>query len=105
MDVPLEQLAAVSEAIGRGEEAVEEQAWETAREALDAADHELDGLRERWRDLDERGRRTLGTLATPLRTRRDALVARIPAPRVVSEGAPVHDPEQDDDPEPDAPPS
>ncbi|WP_320671261.1 hypothetical protein [Patulibacter defluvii] len=105
MDVPLEELAEVSAAIGRGEEAVEEQAWETAREAVDAADHALELLRDRWRDLDDRGRQTLGALATPLRARRDQLATRIPAPRAVSEGAPVHDPEQDDDPEPGAAPA
>jgi hypothetical protein len=100
MDVPLEQLAAVSEAVGRAEEAAEEQAWTTAREALDDADGRLEDLRDVYRTLGPRERGTLGTLAAPLRARRDGVAARIPKPRAVSEGAPVHDPEQDDEPAP-----
>lgn len=99
MDVPLDQLAAVSEAVGRGEEAVEEQAWTTAREALDDADRLLDELRERYRELGDRERTTLGAIAGPLRQRRDAVAARVPKPRAVSDGSAVHDPEQDADPE------
>ncbi|MFA4930003.1 MAG: hypothetical protein WC558_15915 [Patulibacter sp.] len=99
MDVPLEQLADVSEAIGRGEDAVEEQAWSAAREALDDADRLLDELREVYRDLGQRERTTLGAIAGPLRTRRDAFAVRIPKPKAVSDGAAVHDPEQDADPE------
>lgn len=98
MDVPLEQLAAVSEAVGRGEDAVEEQAWSSAREALDDVDALLDDLREVYRELGQRERATLGAIAGPLRTRRDALATRIPKPKAVSEGAAVHDPEQDDEP-------
>ncbi len=99
MDVPLEQLAAVSEAIGRGEDAVEEQAWSAAREALDDADRRLDDLRGAYREMGPRERATLGAIAGPLRSRRDAFAVRIPRPKAVSDGAAVHDPEQDADPE------
>lgn len=99
MDVPLDQLAAVSEAVGRGEDAVEEQAWTTAREALDDVDRLLDELRDVYRELGERERATLGKIAGPLRQRRDAVAVRVPKPKAVSDGAAVHDPEQDDDPE------
>lgn len=99
MDVPLEQLAAVSEAIGRGEDAVEEQAWSSAREALDDADRLLDDLRDAYREMGARERTTLGAIAGPLRTRRDAFAARIPRPKAVSDGAAVHDPEQEAEPD------
>jgi hypothetical protein len=106
MDVPLQQLAAVSEAVGRAEEAVEEEAWTTARQALDDVDRQLEELREAYRALGARERGTLGAIAGPLRTRRDAAAARVPRPQAVSDGAPVHDPEQDDDEdEPGAPPA
>ncbi len=99
MDVPLEQLAAVSEAVGRGEDAVEEQAWSSARDALDDVDRLLEELRGVYVEMGTRERATLGAIAGPLRQRRDALAARIPRPKTVSDGAAVHDPEQDDDPE------
>jgi hypothetical protein len=97
MDVPLEQLAAVSEAVGRAEEAVEEQAWTSAREALDEVDVLLEALREAYRELGPRERGTVGAIAGPLRARRDAVAARVPKPQAVTDGAPVHDPEQDED--------
>lgn len=100
MDVPLEQLADVSEAIGRGEDAVEEQAWSAARDALDDADRLLEELRGAYLELGQRERVTLGAIAGPLRTRRDAFAARIPRPKAVSDGAAVHDPEQDAEPDP-----
>jgi hypothetical protein len=103
MDVPLEALAAVSEAVGRVEEAVEEQAWTSARAALDDTDRGLEDLREAYRELGPRERATLGAIAGPLRARRDAVAGRIPRPSAVSDAAPVHDPEQDDDPEDAAP--
>lgn len=99
MDVPLEQLAAVSEVVGRGEDAVEDQAWTTAREALDDADRLFDELRERYRELGSRERTTLGAIAGPLRARRDAVAGRIPKPQAVSDGAAVHDPEQEAEPD------
>lgn len=97
MDVPLEQLAAVSEAVGRAEDAVEEQAWTTARAALDDVDRQLEELREAYRALGPKERAALGAIAGPLRGRRDAVAGRVPKPQAVSDGAPVHDPEQDDD--------
>ncbi len=97
MDVPLEALADVSEAVGRAEDAVEEEAWTAAREALDTTDVLLEGLREAYRELGPRERGTLGAIAGPLRARRDAVASRIPKPQAVSDGAPVHDPEQEDD--------
>lgn len=99
MDVPLEQLAAVSEAIGRAEESAAEEGWTVAREALDDADRLLEELRGVYRELGQRERTTLGAIAGPLRARRDAVAARIPKPQAVSDAAPVHDPEQDADPE------
>jgi signal transduction histidine kinase len=97
MDVPLQQLAAVSEAVGRAEDAVEEEAWTTARQALDDVDRQLEELREAYRALGPRERGTLGAIAGPLRARRDAVAGRVPKPQAVSDGAPVHDPEQDED--------
>lgn len=99
MDVPLEQLAAVSEAVGQAEAAVEEEAWTSARSALDDVDRLLEDLREVYRELGAKERTTLGAIAGPLRTRRDAVAARVPRPTAVSDAAPVHDPEQEDDPE------
>ncbi|MGX6450200.1 hypothetical protein ACVU7I_19340, partial [Patulibacter sp. S7RM1-6] len=72
MDVPLEQLAAVSEAVGRAEESALEEGWTAAREALDETDRLLEELRETYRELGPRERTTLGALAGPLRARRDA---------------------------------
>jgi hypothetical protein len=99
MDVPLEQLAAVSEAVGRGEDAVADEAWTSARTALDDVDRLLEELREVYRELGAKERTTLGAIAGPLRARRDAVAARVPKPRAVSDGAPVEDPEQEADPE------
>ncbi|WP_210491949.1 hypothetical protein [Patulibacter sp. SYSU D01012] len=99
MDVPLEELAAVSEAVGRAEDAVAEEGWTAAREALDEADRRLEELRGVYRELGPRERATLGAIAGPLRARRDAVAGRIPKPQAVSDAAPVHDPEQDADPE------
>ncbi|MCK9247676.1 MAG: hypothetical protein M0P31_01675 [Solirubrobacteraceae bacterium] len=104
MDVPLEELAAVSEAVGRAEAAAADGGWHGARAALDDADGALEVLRERYRDLDDRSRATVARLAGPLRARRDAVAAAIPRPRAVSDAAPVHDPEQDESPDPDGDP-
>ncbi|MDX8153573.1 hypothetical protein SK069_18390 [Patulibacter brassicae] len=98
MRLPLERLADASAALSRGEEATEEQAWTSARDALDDADRVLEELRGAYRDLPEEARPRLAALAGPLRQRRDGLAARIPAPRAVSEGSAVHDPDEDEDP-------
>ncbi len=68
-------------------------------EALDDADRRLDDLRGAYREMGPRERATLGAIAGPLRSRRDAFAVRIPRPKAVSDGAAVHDPEQDADPE------
>jgi hypothetical protein len=97
-DELLKRLADAGLEIGQAEALLDEGAATAARERLDAADAALAELRARWPSLSARERRWLGAAARPAREQVDALRARLPKPAPLSVGAPVHDPEQDEEP-------
>lgn len=99
MDAHLKRLAAASMAVGRAEEAIGEGATVTATGALDEARLDLQALREGWPAMSAGERAVVGRAAKPVRERVDALAARLPKVSALSEAAPVHDPEEDADPE------
>jgi hypothetical protein len=98
VDADLKLLAEVSLAVGRAEVAAGEGGFTGAREALDEAEAGLQELRERWPAMGGAERALVGRAAAPVRQRLDAVARRLPRPSALSEGAPEHDPEQDQDP-------
>lgn len=100
MDANLKRLAEVSLAVGDAETAVDDAAFHTATERLDAARVGLEELREAWPEMDAAERRVVGAAAAPVRRRLDATAARVPKLSAVSEmsGA-TADPEQETEPE------
>jgi hypothetical protein len=99
MDAHLKLLADASLEVSAAEEALEEQAFLQARERLDAAGMVLAGLRERWPEMSAAERGLVGPAASQVRSRLDAAGARVPRLSPLSDGAPVHDPEQDAEPD------
>ena len=99
MDASLKLLADASLAVSEAEEAIEEGAFTTARDRLDAAGAVLAGLRAAWPDMPGGERAVVGPAARTVRERLDAAAARVPKVRAVSEGAPVAAPEQDQAPD------
>lgn len=98
MDAELKLLADASLAVGRAEDALDENAAGAAADALDDAAATLQALRERWPALAAPQRTMLGRTAAPVRARLDSAKARLPKRSALSTGAPEHDPEQDADP-------
>jgi hypothetical protein len=98
MDVHLKVLADVSLGVERADAAAGEGAFTAAREALDEAERGLQVLRERWPEMAGAERLVLGRAAAPVRQRLDSLAARLPRVSALSEAAPEHDPEQEQDP-------
>jgi len=100
MDGNLKLLADVSLAVTQAEAAADDGAFHLASECLDAAREGLAGLRERWPEMSATERRLVGATGRPVRQRLDAVAARVPKLRAVTEmPAPVVDPEQEVEPE------
>src|SRR3954454_22357039 len=99
MDTHLKLLADASLEVGAAEEALGEAAFNTARERLDAAGAVLSELRSQWPSMSAPERLLVGPAAAQVRGRLDAAAARVPRLSALSVGAPVHDPEQDAEPD------
>jgi len=98
VDVHLKALAAISLGLTTAEEALAEDAAQVARERAEAAAAGLAELRARWPALSAAERSVVGPTAAPLRARLDALEARLPRRRALSETEPQPDPEEEIDP-------
>ena len=98
VDVHLKLLAEVSLAVERAETAAGDGGFRGAREALDEAETGLQVLRERWPEMAPAERALVGRAAGPVKQRLDAVARRLPRPSALSEVAPEHDPEQEQDP-------
>jgi hypothetical protein len=94
----LKLLAEASLEVTAAEEAIEETAHQTAREALDRAEEHLAELRAGWPDMNTAERDIVGKTATPLKTRMDAAAKRIPKRTTLVQVAEEPDPEQELDP-------
>jgi hypothetical protein len=99
MDDLLKLAADAGHDVSLAEDALEEGAHDTARDALDRASETLAALRERWPGMSPAERTIVGASAKAVRGRLDAAAARVPPRRALSEGAPEADPEQEADPE------
>lgn len=98
VDVHLKLLAEVSLAVARAEAAAGEGAFTGAREAVDEARTGLQVLRERWPEMGAAERALVGRTAQPVSRRLDAVASGLPRPSALSQAAPEHDPEQEQDP-------
>jgi hypothetical protein len=98
VDAHLKLLAEVSLAVERAETAAGDGGFTGAREALDEAESGLQVLRERWPEMAPAERALVGRAAGPVKQRLDAVARRLPRPSALSEVAPEHDPEQEQDP-------
>lgn len=99
MDALLKLAADAGVEVSAAEAALEEGAVGAARDALDRADDALAALRERWPTMSAAERAVIGATAKTVRARRDALAARLPPIRTVTEGVAEVDPDQERDPE------
>jgi flavin-binding protein dodecin len=95
MDALLKLAANAGVEVSAAEEALEEGAHAAARDALDRAEDALAALRERWPQMTAAERTLIGEVAAAVRSRRDAVAARVPAARPLSEGLAELDPEQE----------
>jgi hypothetical protein len=98
MDAHLKLLADASLEVSAAEEALDEDAFTTARDRLDAASAVLADLRGQWAGMSPPERALVGPAAKQVRARLDASGARVPKAAALSEGAPIADPEQDEAP-------
>jgi hypothetical protein len=98
VDAHLKLLAEVSLAVERAEAAAGEGGFTGAREALDEAEAGLQTLRERWPEMGSAERALVGRAAAPVRRRLDAVARGMPRRRALTEVAPEHDPEEEQDP-------
>ncbi len=85
--------------ISCAENAIEEGAHDSARDALDRAADHLTELRARWPEMSAAERAVIGPSAKVVRERLDAAAARIPARRTLGEAPVEIDPEQEAEPE------
>jgi hypothetical protein len=99
MDDLLKLAADAGHEISTAEEALEENAHDAARDALDRAADHLTELRGRWPGMSAPERAIVGPAAKAVRARLDAAAARVPARRTLSEGAAEVDPEEESEPE------
>jgi acyl-CoA reductase-like NAD-dependent aldehyde dehydrogenase len=99
MDELLKLAAEAGQHVSAAEDALEEGAFSSAREAVDQASDALAALRDRWPAMSAAERALVGKAAGAIRQRLDAVVARLPAQRTLSEGTAESDPEQDEEPE------
>ena len=98
MDAHLKRLAEVSLAVERAEAAAGEGGFTSAREALDDAETGLQVLRERWPEMATAERALVGRAAAPVKQRLDAVARGLPRQSALSQVAPEHDPEHEQDP-------
>jgi hypothetical protein len=98
VDAHLKLLAEVSLAVERAEAAAGEGAFTGAREAVDEARTGLQVLRERWPGMGAAERALVARTAQPVSQRLDAVARGLPRPSALSQAAPEHDPEQEQDP-------
>jgi signal transduction histidine kinase len=98
MDTYLKRLAEASLATEEAETAVAEEAFQTAREAIERAETELTELRAGWADMSGPERSVVGRTAAPLKERLDAAAKRIPKRTTLTEIPAEEDPEQELDP-------
>lgn len=99
MDDLLKLSADAGVEVSAAETALEDEMPQAARDAIDRADDLLAELRERWPQMSAGERAVIGNAAAAIRRRRDAVVARIPVRRVLTDAVTEVDPEQDEDPE------
>lgn len=99
MDHLLKLTADAGVEVSAAEQALDDELPQVARDALDRADDVLAELRERWPSMSPAERTVIGDAAAVVRQRRDAVAARVPVRRVLSDAIAEVDPEQDEDPE------
>jgi hypothetical protein len=99
MDDLIKLAADAGHDISTAEDALEEGAHDTARDALDRAADSLATLRERWPAMSAAERGIVGPAAKAVRERLDAAAARVPARRTLSEGTAEVDPEEEAEPD------
>ena len=99
MDALLKLAADAGHEVSTAEAAVEDEAHETARDAIDRAADILADLRTRWPEMSSAERAIVGPAAKAVRARLDAVSACVPARRTLSEGAAEVDPDEERDPE------
>ena len=104
MDDLLKLAGDAGHEVSLAEEALEEEAHEPAREALDRGRELLAQLRQRWPQMTASERAIVGPAATAVRSRLDEVAERVPVRRALSDGAPVVDPEQEAAPDEVLPP-
>jgi hypothetical protein len=98
MDEHLKLLADTALEVSAAEEALDEGARATARDALDRAQDGLAELRSRWPAMTAAERQLVGRAAADVRARLDAALAQLPARSALSEAAPVRDADEEVDP-------
>jgi phage shock protein A len=103
MDDLLKLAADAGHEISSAEDALEEGAHDTARDALDRASDHLSTLRDRWASMSTAERAIIGPSAKAVRTRLDAASAQIPQRKTLSEAPAEVDPEEEVEPEGDGP--
>ena len=99
MDAYLKTLAAAGMALDAAEESLADGAVHGARDQLDEAGAALASLRDAWPIMAPAERTIVARMATPLRSRLDAVTARLPKTSALSEAPAEIDPEQDEEPE------
>ena len=99
MDALLKLAADAGHQVSVAEEALDDDAPDAARDALDRAADALADLRDRWPSMSAPERAIVGPAAKVVRARLDAAAALVPARRTLGETAAEVDPEQEADPE------
>lgn len=98
MDALLKLAADAGHEVSTAEHAVEEEAFDVAREALDRALDQLAALRTRWPEMSPAEQAVIGPSAKAIRARLDECASTVPQRAVLSQGAPVADDEQETEP-------
>lgn len=98
MDALLKLAADAGHEVSTAENAVEEEAYDVAREALDRAVDTLAALRERWPGMSTAEQAVIGPSAKAIRARLDDCAATVPQRAVLSQGAAVVDAEEETEP-------
>lgn len=98
MDAHLKLLAEAGLALGEAEEAIDERAFDEARERVERAEEHLAALRAAWPAMNATERRIVGAAARPVADRAAAATRRIPKRTALSQGTPEVDPDEDVEP-------
>lgn len=98
MDALLKLAADAGHEVSTAEHAVEEEAFDVAREALDRALDQLAALRERWPEMSAAEQAVIGPSAKAIRSRLDDCAATVPQRAVLSQGPAVADAEEEVEP-------